>query len=259
MIRVMRGMSPALAGAAILFTLSLTAQSSMAGTITEGFEGGSYNLSGQGGGLATVSTTAPVHSGSQALDLSVPTASDYARVKLDVTSSGLTLGAITSADYWVNLMSAKGSNMVPYIIFSIDTPSGGPDDTLAVMWNPHDIGINPAAGVWSDIVVNRDTTLFHVEGDTTGLVNPTLETLDSLSASLYSPGVFWGDFAVDFVRIGLGSAGDDQLLYSYHVDDVSITAADVGVPEPATLALFGAGIAGVGALRRRRKAKALAE
>ena len=41
------------------------------------------------------------------------------------------------------------------------------------------------------------------------------------------------------------------------LDGVSVRV--VPVPEPATIALFGAGLAGLGALRRRRKAKAYTE
>ena len=47
-------------------------------------------------------------------------------------------------------------------------------------------------------------------------------------------------------------------LADFAINQVSIAAAPppVSVPEPATLALFSAGVLGVGAVRRRRKAKA---
>ena len=115
---------------------ALSKNAAFAAVISEGFEGASYNLATQGGGTASLATQPPgqIHSGLQSLDLSLSTSSDYARVKLDETASNLTLGAITSADYWVDRTQGAASSELPYIIFSITTPnSGGDDNTLAVM------------------------------------------------------------------------------------------------------------------------------
>jgi hypothetical protein len=70
----------------------------------------------------------------------------------------------------------------------------------------------------------------------------------------------WGSFSKSFVAtatsVTFRMEGEPNASFDAGIDNVSITSAVAGVPEPATLALFGAALAGLGALRRRRKAKA---
>jgi hypothetical protein len=90
---------------------------------------------------------------------------------------------------------------------------------------------------------------------TISLFDPSDLSLGSLSYSADSDPTFSGGFAgiqrdAPFASAVVTFRGADSFAF----DNVRFEAASV--PEPATLALFGAGLAGLGALRRRRTAKA---
>ena len=231
-------------------TMILAEGVASAAVFTEGFEGFGYNLING----TIVTAPAPVHSGNQSLDLTIANSADYARVKLDVSSLNLTLGQITSADYWVN-KSDPAAEQAPYILFSIVVPgqSVGYDSTLAVMYN------NPGvtATGWQDVSINTNQ-LFHVEGDTIGLTNPSSITLADLDASTYSPGVTWGSLLVDYVRIGYGQGGNDGVgAQTAYVDDLSInyTSTSGAIPEPATIIIWSLlGGLGIAIAHRQKRA-----
>jgi hypothetical protein len=67
-----------------------------------------------------------------------------------------------------------------------------------------------------------------------------------------------GYIQYSFTEVGTGSdtltfGGQDATGSYVQLDDISLVARSVVMPEPTALLLFGAGLAGIGAVRRRRR------
>lgn len=93
--------------------------------------------------------------------------------------------------------------------------------------------------------------------DTTGAAVAAFDTVDGTNASnLFAPLAFVVGDVLSFDIAFMTTDGTDT-FHDYGLAALGIpTVVGVAVPEPATFALFGAGLAGLGAMRRRRKAKA---
>ena len=65
----------------------------------------------------------------------------------------------------------------------------------------------------------------------------------------------WNSLLSTTATLQIFDLNTDPFGNDFTLDDISFEAAKASVPEPMTLALFGGGLAGIGAMRRRRKAK----
>ena len=126
-----------------------------------------------------------------------------------------------------------------------------------------------SADTYSFSVENAATTIWHAGSDDPF---PRSSTADGINPSYYGEYSFDGFtanygalvghtttngyFLIGTGMIGSGYAGDLQLMYwdSYYGDNSGTQTLDVNrVPEPVTLSLFGAGLLGAAAMRRKKK------
>jgi hypothetical protein len=215
----------------------------------QGFEGSGYDFYADTGSSADV-TTAASHTGSQAAEFTLDAAHfAYTRWKSeDLSSYGFKVKDVIASD-WAERTLGR-SDLAPYLLFTVATPDTG-QETLAIQFSMPTMSDN----TWTQNIINRDVTTFHVTGDRTGLgttefsASGTQGTLNDLASRTYSGTTKWGDFAVTRVRIGVGLWDASQTWHGY-ADDLAVSS----VPEPCAIAMLIT--AGLGMLvyawRRRR-------
>jgi hypothetical protein len=134
---------------------------------------------------------------------------------------------VLSFDMFMNDQSGVGPIINPIGLDHTDGPNQyATVDLLTALASPFDTG----AGVLANLFLGEDAG-----------PNPHVWTPYSFDiTSLVTPG---GTYQIRFGEV------DNQLFFNQGVDNVGIEAT---VPEPGSLALLGIGLAGLGALRRRK-------
>ena len=132
--------------------------------------------------------------------------------------------------------------------------NGGSDSTIAV-WS-ETLSVTPgtnynfdawAASSFPDSPANLS---FKVNGTQVGTLQLTSTT------GLWTPfSGIWNSALNTTATLAIYDLVTEPFGNDFSLDDISFEAAKAAVPEPLTLALFGGGLAGIGATRRRKARK----
>ncbi len=131
------------------------------------------------------------------------------------------------------------------VLNSADTYSFSVENALTTIWS---------AG--AETPYSRDSTAAGIDPVASGYGQWTQNGFTANYGALVGHTTTNGYFLIGTGMIGSGYAGDLQLMYwdSYYGDNSGTQTLDVNrVPEPVTLSLFGAGLLGAAAMRRKKK------
>jgi len=217
--------------------------------VASGIEGGAVSLANATNDLVNFGESFPFTSGSFSIQIWVKTTDTGASVPVAKHHSGNVSGYFVAINDVADACGGSGG----YAHFYVAYPCSGNSSTVVNDGNWHQlVGIYDSGTAKSSIYVDGVFQSASVGGN---VVNPTPAGTDFLLGGIMSGGVATNMYSglLDDLYIYDNALTDDQVRALY---TATITPPVIPAPEPATLALFGASLAGL-VLGRRRMAKGL--